>query len=357
MSQLANVAKNTAKTAIKGALLKNPYTWLVIAIGLFLAGLVAIVALYLMAYSNEDGAESNMSEEFIPGGTAQISPEVLRYEPLVRKYALQNGVEEHVPLLLAKIQQESGGRLPDVMQSSESLGLPRNTIMDPEYSIKVGVAYFAGIIKQTKGDIKLALQSYNFGTGFIDYALKRGGYSKAVAIEFSNMMAAKQGWDSYGDVNYVENVLRYMPNTNSIPVNAKGFLLPMNQVSITSQFGMRVNPVTGVYKLHAGTDFACNRGDAIYATKEGKVTSAGWQNPGNHNAGYGQRVNIQHGSNLETLYAHLSAIHVKPGQQVKAGQQIGACGTTGSSTGNHLHFEIAMSGKKVDPLPYVSSGK
>ncbi|MBT2668639.1 lysozyme family protein [Bacillus sp. ISL-4] len=357
MSQLANVAKNTAKTAIKGALLKNPYTWLVMAIGLFLAGLVAIVALYLMAYSNEEGAESNTSGEFIPGGTALISPDVLRYEPLVRKYALENGVEEHVPLLLAKIMQESGGRVPDVMQSSESLGFPPNTIMDPEYSIKVGVAYFADILKKAKGDIKLTLQSYNFGGGFIDYALDRGGYSKAVAVEFSNMMAAKQGWDRYGDVNYVENVLRYMPNTNAIPVNAKGFLLPINQVRITSQFGMRVNPVTGVYKLHAGSDFGCQRGDAIYSTKEGKVTKAGWQDPGNPKAGYGQRVTIQHGSNLETLYAHLSAINVKAGQTVKAGQQIGACGTTGSSTGNHLHFEIALNGKKVDPLPYVSSGK
>ncbi|MGM0904417.1 MAG: lysozyme family protein [Bacillota bacterium] len=110
---------------------------------------------------------------------------------------------------MALIQQESGGRHLDVMQSSESIGLPPGAITDPEYSIQLGVKYFAEVMKQAKGDIHLALQSYNFGNGFIGYALERGGYSKEVAILFSDMMAEKMGWSRYGDVNYVENVLRY----------------------------------------------------------------------------------------------------------------------------------------------------
>ncbi|MGM0874728.1 MAG: lysozyme family protein [Bacillota bacterium] len=134
----------------------------------------------------------------------------MRYEPLVTKYAQKYGIESYVQLLLAKIMQESGGRLPDVMQSSESIGLPRNTIVDPEFSIDVGVKYFASVLKSAKGDIKLALQSYNFGGGFIPYAQERGGYSKEVAVAFSNMMASKLGWSRYGDVNYVDNVLRYL---------------------------------------------------------------------------------------------------------------------------------------------------
>ncbi|MBH0167634.1 lysozyme family protein, partial [Fictibacillus sp. 7GRE50] len=74
--------------------------------------------------------------------------------------------------------------------------------------------YFADVMKQAKGDIHLALQSYNFGNGFIGYALERGGYSKEVAIDFSEMMAVKNGWSRYGDVHYVEHVLRYYEGGN-----------------------------------------------------------------------------------------------------------------------------------------------
>jgi hypothetical protein len=153
------------------------------------------------------------------GGEATVSPLVRRYEPLVRAAAEKYGVPGYVELLLAKMMQESGGRLPDVMQSSESIGLPRNAITNPAVSIDVGVRYFASVLKKAGGDVKLALQSYNMGTGFIDYAKKRGGYSKAVAIEFSNMMAAKMGWSRYGDVNYVDNVLRYYKGGSTVPAS------------------------------------------------------------------------------------------------------------------------------------------
>ncbi|MEH6949118.1 bifunctional lytic transglycosylase/C40 family peptidase [Bacillus sp. JJ634] len=156
------------------------------------------------------------------GGEANVSPEVLRYKPLLEKYAEMYGVEQYVSLLLAKMQQESGGRLPDVMQSSESIGLPPNTITDPEYSIEVGVRYFAKVLKNADGDIKLTLQSYNFGDGFIPFAESRGGYSKEVAVQFSNMMANKLGWRRYGDINYVENVMRYYKPAENPSVVAMG---------------------------------------------------------------------------------------------------------------------------------------
>ncbi|NCT39849.1 transglycosylase SLT domain-containing protein [Bacillus sp. EB93] len=108
----------------------------------------------------EDQFESGMSGEGA-GGIARVSSEVIRYEPLIRKYAEQNGVGEYVGLIMAMIQQESGGRELDVMQSSESIGLPPGAITDPEYSIKVGVKHFAEVMKQAKGDVNLALQSYN----------------------------------------------------------------------------------------------------------------------------------------------------------------------------------------------------
>lgn len=143
-------------------------------------------------------------------GSAQVAETVLVYEPLVRRYAAENGIEDYVYVILALIMQESGGRYLDVMQASESLGLPPNTITDPEYSIQIGVSYFAGRLRNAGFDLKLALQAYNFGNAFIPYALDRGGYSKENTIAFSEMMARRMGWVRYGDVNYVDNVLRYI---------------------------------------------------------------------------------------------------------------------------------------------------
>lgn len=291
--------------------------------------------------------------EFDEGGIAKVSPLVLRYEPLVTKYAEKYGVGDYVQLLLAKIMQESGGRLPDVMQSSESIGLPPNTITDPEQSIDVGVKYFAAVLKSAKGDVKLALQSYNFGGGFIDYALDRGGYSKDVAVAFSDMMAKKLGWPRYGDVNYVENVLRYLSGFAGSP-NDYGFVKPING-DVTSGFGYRIDPFGGGADFHGGIDYGCqNQPKPIFAVKAGKVTRSGWQNPNNHGEGFGQRVYIDHGNNLVTVYGHLSKINVKEGQEISQGQQLGSCGTTGSSTGMHLHLEMHMKGQKVDPGPYIN---
>lgn len=205
---MQGVLKKGAKAAGTVAILKNPLTWILAGILLLLTSIFGIALFVSISLGGENQFESGLSGEG-PGGTAQVSAEVLRYEPLVRKYAEEYGVGEYVGLIMALIQQESGGRHLDVMQSAESIGLSPGAITDPEYSIQIGVKYFADVMKQSKGDVHLALQSYNFGNGFIGYALERGGYSKEVATEFSSMMAAKMGWSRYGDVDYVEHVLRY----------------------------------------------------------------------------------------------------------------------------------------------------
>lgn len=326
-------------------LLRNWKPVVIILALLFFIPLILVFAPFVQNESTPEAPEGGI------GGQAEVSESVRRYEPVISEYAAKYGVEGYVEILLAKMMQESGGRGGDPMQSSESLGFPPNTITNPITSIDVGVRYFAGIIKETKGDVKLALQSYNFGGGFIPYANKRGGYSKETAVAFSNMMAKKLGWSRYGDVNYVDNVLRYFKGdvNNAEPVNSYGWIKPIKG-AITSHFGFRIHPIFGVPKLHGGTDFSCGQKPVpIYAAKSGKVTKAGWQNPSNHKAGFGQRVYINHGSGQETIYAHLSKMLVKPGQEVKQGQQIGNCGTTGSSTGMHLHFELVANGQKVDP--------
>ena len=121
----------------------------------------------------------------------------------------------------------------------------------------------------------------------------------------------------------------------------------MKNHTVTSPFGIRTHPITGIQKFHKGVDFSCNKqAIAVHSVKEGTVSMAGWQNLSNHKAGYGQRIYIDHGNGQSSVYAHLSKMNVKAGQKVKQGQTLGACGTTGSSTGMHLHFEIRTNDKR-----------
>ncbi|MGQ9456432.1 MAG: murein hydrolase activator EnvC family protein [Armatimonadota bacterium] len=113
---------------------------------------------------------------------------------------------------------------------------------------------------------------------------------------------------------------------------------------ITSGFGYRVHPVTGVYKLHTGVDIACSSGTPIRAAEDGVVIIAGWQ------GAYGYTVVIDHGGGISTLYGHCSRILVGVGQMVRKGQVIARVGSTGFSTGPHCHFEKRVDGRPVNPL-------
>ena len=117
--------------------------------------------------------------------------------------------------------------------------------------------------------------------------------------------------------------------------------------TVTSSFSpRRKNPVSGVYKAHTGTDIGARYGADILAANGGTVTLAGW------NSGYGNCVIIDHGGGKATLYGHMSAYSVSKGQTVSKGQKIGSVGSTGNSTGPHLHFEILINGTAVNPMQY-----
>jgi murein DD-endopeptidase MepM/ murein hydrolase activator NlpD len=103
--------------------------------------------------------------------------------------------------------------------------------------------------------------------------------------------------------------------------------------------------------MHAGTDFAAPHGTPIYATADGVITHAGWL------SGYGLLVKIQHEFGIETRYAHQSKLRVKVGQRVSRGQRIGDMGNTGRSTGTHLHYEVRVGGKAVNPMIYIKAAK
>ena len=119
---------------------------------------------------------------------------------------------------------------------------------------------------------------------------------------------------------------------------------------ISSNYGMRTHPITGVYKLHTGVDISAPMGANFIAANDGIVTKA------SYNSAYGNMVIIDHGGGVSTLYAHGSEILVEVGQTVTRGQEVLKVGSTGYSTGPHAHFEVRLNGVVTDPLPYITNG-
>ncbi|MEH6757027.1 MAG: M23 family metallopeptidase [Parasphingorhabdus sp.] len=125
--------------------------------------------------------------------------------------------------------------------------------------------------------------------------------------------------------------------------------MPADTSSMTSNYGYRRDPFTGAGAMHSGIDFRGSYGEPILAAARGKITHAGWK------SGYGNTVEITHGNGLMTRYAHLSKINVTTGQKVKQGLQVGAMGSTGRSTGTHLHFEVRLNNVAVNPRPFLEA--
>lgn len=210
----AEIAAKLAKSAAEAA--KALYT--AIAAGGVASVLVIVIVVLIGCGAAIFGSQDESAK------TLPLSAEVESYEPVIRKYAKQYGIPDYVLLIQAVMMQESGGRGNDPMQASEcgyNTQYPRTPggITDPEYSISVGIQNLADCL-QTAGaespidldHIQLALQGYNFGSGYITWALQKyGEYSRANAIEFSLKMAEQMGWNSYGDKQYVPHVLRYYP--------------------------------------------------------------------------------------------------------------------------------------------------
>ena len=125
---------------------------------------------------------------------------------------------------------------------------------------------------------------------------------------------------------------------------------PVRTAEFTSGYGTRTDPFRGGSARHQGIDLASPVGTPIYATADGVVSAAGW-----NTGGYGNLIKIDHGRGIETRYGHLSAILVSPGQHVVRGQQIARMGSTGRSTGSHLHYEVRIDGNAVNPIPFMKS--
>jgi murein DD-endopeptidase MepM/ murein hydrolase activator NlpD len=138
--------------------------------------------------------------------------------------------------------------------------------------------------------------------------------------------------------------------SNVTPQASKGTLsAPLKELTPSSSFGKRVSPITGqLDELHTGQDFAVASGSEVLAAAGGTVTFSGW-----HTYGGGNRVVVDHGNGLSTSYNHMSSNAVKVGQKVERGEVVGFSGSTGASTGPHLHFEVIVNDETVDPLGWL----
>ena len=217
----ADTVKATAKATVatvKAIIAGTKALVAAIAAGGWIAVLIIMIVVLFGAAVAMFGGGSD-SNSYTP-----VSAEVEAYEPIIQKYAKEYGIPEYVELIKAVMMQESGGRGLDPMQAAEgsfNTKYPHepNGIKDPEYSIQCGVQELKAALTSAEVEspidmehIKLALQGYNFGNGYISWAkTKYGGYSYANAVEFSTQQAQRLGWDSYGDTQYPAHVLRYYP--------------------------------------------------------------------------------------------------------------------------------------------------
>lgn len=192
----------------------------------------------------------------------------------------------------------------------------------------------------------LAAKTRELQAALNELAAARKAKQKVVAEADRNMAAwSKQEDELLAESERIGDLLRSASSGN--PTVAGGTLFRPVPGAVTSGFGYRIHPIFHVRKMHTGVDMHADMGEPIHAAAAGTVVQAGWR------GGYGKCVIIEHGNGLATLYAHQSEILVSAGQNVKKGEVIGKVGSTGYSTGPHLHFEVRVNGSPVDPAGYL----
>ena len=181
----------------------------------------------------------------------------------------------------------------------------------------------------------------------------RRGYS-GQGGPLTPLSLSTRGEEPSADEARANHLLQQMDQLNLYRIAAEKapFASPVRAaVRYTSGFGYRRDPKTGGRRMHNGSDFAGPQGTDIFATADGIVTHAGWQ------SGFGRLVKIQPAFGIETLYAHNTRIRVKKGQRVSRGDHIADMGSTGRSTGTHLHYEVRVNGRPVNPMIYIKAAR
>lgn len=270
----------------------------------------------------------------ITANWAQTLPNVARWQPEIEQAAAQCGVNSAV--IAAVMTQESAGH-PTICSKAGACGLMQlmpgtakelnvQDRMNPTQSTRGGACYLRTLLNRYDNDLKLALAAYNAGAGNVD---RYGGVPPFKETQL-----------------YVNKVLTYY---QKISVSAQ----PEPEISppvACCQWPVAIKGVVSQQPSgkHMALDIAAPLGTALVASHGGQVVAVGWAGD------YGKRIIIDHGDGLQTLYAHLSSFTVKEGDHVPRGQMIGRVGSTGRSTGPHLHFEVRKNGILQNPWTYLS---
>ena len=322
--------------------------WLIFTILPPLLGFLLLLLIVASAAAAIGGLGDSDNQVY---GSVSIPPEVEAYRTTMFDAATLYGIPDYVDVLLAIMAHQSAGLGGDPMFSSNT---EYNTkywfgITDPIYSIDCGVHYFADLIEMTgtaspydARNLYVAIQAYNFGKSYVDFAQNAGGYNLTNATDYLHLHQQSSSYRWWWNPNYVMLVLRYYTIGTGTPTGT--FLWP-----VPGWNNMSRGWIEGVHKA---LDITGPVGATIIASDGGSVTVAEWHDVKEHS--YGYYIIIDHGNGLQSLYAHNSELLVAAGQTVSAGEPIAYLGSTGNSTGPHLHFEIMVDGVKVDPIQYVS---
>lgn len=320
-------------------------------------------------------------QQVYPGGSGGgVGPGGATYDPInigsnitgnanivawLEKYTKLYGISDYIGLAYALIMVENPGTdgTDDIMQSSESAGHPGPGYLTGEASVNQGCKHLAQQIKNGQDqnvDIWGVMQGYNFGSAYIPWLSNRGGvnttdlaevYSRTVVAPslgnatgatypYVNAVSQADGrtylYVNGGNFHYAAMIRQYVKVNES-----SGYVVPISKpVTVASEFGYRYHPISGSYELHNGIDLVNgNSTTPIFAAAAGEVVIAG-----SYPDWYGNYVVIKHSDGLYTGYAHQSQLRVSVGDTVNQGQQIGNMGTTGPSTGPHLHFQFFKNG-------------
>lgn len=204
---------------------------------------------------------------------------------------------------------------------------PARTVSAPQVRITVlNAESFA-----FTGDRGWAQAGSAIGPGYSHITVSRAADALGAPVDFTRPIGMRRKAGSRIATTFTSTIA--MPS--GLPVAAR---------AMTSGFGMRRHPILGTGRLHSGVDLAAGMGTPIVASADGMVSTAGWQ------GGYGLLVAIEHGGGMQTRYGHMSRLNVYPGQVVRRGDVIGNVGSTGLSTGPHLHYEMRQNGVAVNPF-------
>lgn len=313
-------------------------------------------------------------------GIKMFDPKVEQWRDLVTEIAEEKDMMSYINLALAIIEVETGGdKHRDIMQSSESAGYPKNHYDNERDSVNQGITHLKNAVNTLKrqdeklvNDSKAIAQTYNFGLNYARYLGENNedSYDIEISEKYSReVVAVALGNTTGATYPYVNNISEKLGKTY-LYSNGGNFMYgemvgqyivdyadgeiapPVSPIIINDYFGYRPPEATGGIGStnHKGLDLHCVGGETpINAFVKGTVVTSEF-----HKA-LGNNIVIKHDDAFYTRYAHMSSLIVSVGQEVQTGQTIGVCGTTGSSTGPHLHFEVSGTpgADHVDPLPYI----